>query len=96
MRIASKPLMQTFKLNSDPDGQAEIVVRQATEGENIERGEMFSKSTRILEEAATGDVVKYEQAFNMRRIRRREAYLTLGSVTGIVDENGNELFKFAC
>lgn len=94
MKIHSKPLFQTFKLTTDPDGEAEVLVRQAREGENIERNQLFSKTryvqTNALETAA-------EQEINPSLLRRKEAYLTLGRVSGlvVVDDNGNEteLFK---
>lgn len=92
MRIESTPLIKDFKLIADPDEQASVSVRQATEGENIQRSALFAKTTRILEEA-DGDTIKYEQEYNARQLRRKEAYLTLAAITGIVDEKDHEWFK---
>lgn len=89
-RIQSKPLLKTFKLASDVDGEAEIVVRQAREGEHIERNNLFAKQTRVYDQS---DDIKLQQEFNRRALARKEAYITLGRVTGITDEHGNELFK---
>lgn len=93
MRIESTPLIQEFNLETDPDGVASVSVRQATEGENIQRAALFARTTRILEEADTGDTIKYEQEYNARQLRRKEAYLTLASISGIVDEKDHEWFK---
>lgn len=93
MKINSLPLMKTYKLENDPDGVATIVVRQATEGETIERNEMFTKQSRSYEDTDSGEIVRFEQHYNIRKVRRKEAYLTLASVTGITNEKNKELFK---
>lgn len=89
MKISSAPISQTFQLKTDPDGVAEIVVNQATEGENIERGELFSNNRYVQTETFETAV---EQRINPRRLHRKEAYLTLARMTGfemaIVDKKG--------
>lgn len=80
MKILSAPISQSFVLESDPDGIAEIVVNQATEGENIERAQLFSKTRYVQTEAFE---TAAEQDVNPRRLHRKEAYLTLGRVTGL-------------
>lgn len=91
MKVALKPIIQTFKLEADPDGEATITVRQAREGENIERAAAFAETTRSYSQDS--DDVQIKQRYNRRELVRLEAYLTLGSVTGIIDEDGQELFK---
>ncbi len=94
MRILSLPIMETFDLVSDPDGKAQVTIRQAREGENIERNEMFARTTRIYNDDQIGEI-KLQQEYNQRKLRRKEAYLTLGRFTGVEDENAKELFSFA-
>jgi len=91
MKVVSKPIIETFKLETDPDGDATVTVRQAREGENIERAAAFAETTRMYTQDS--DDMQIKQRYNRRELVRLEAYLTLGRVTGIVDEDGNELFK---
>ncbi len=90
MKVSSTPLMQEFSLESDPDGVAVVLVRQAREGENIERAKMFAR-TRYGQDSTDGAYA--EQEINARLLRRKEAYLTLGRATGFLDENEKELFR---
>lgn len=92
MKIKAKAVLQSFNLTSDPEGQATVTVRQAREGETQERIDMFSTTTRIYEET-DGAQLKLQQNVNRRKLMRKEAYLTLASITGIVDESGEELFR---
>lgn len=85
----SKPILQTFKLTTDPDGVAEVTIRQAREGENIERNGLFSKTRYIT----TGLESSAEQDINSGFLRRKEAYLTLARVSGFTDDNDVELFR---
>jgi hypothetical protein len=94
MKVLSFPLFETFPLVSDDEGVAQVTVRQATEGENIERNELFSRTRRIYNDGKAE--VTLEQDYNVRKLRRKEAYLTLGKVVGMVIEStGAELFKYA-
>jgi hypothetical protein len=92
MKIKAKPVVRTFNLTTDPDGEATVSVRQAREGETQERLEMLSTITRVYEEAGLG-TMKLQQSVNRRKLMRREAFLTLASITGIVDEEGAEIFS---
>ncbi len=91
MKIVAFPLSQPLALTSDPDGEALVVVRQATEGENIDRNEMFAKTRRVYNDGNTEVVL--EQDYNIRKLRRKEAYLTLASATGFLDDKGTEMFR---
>ena len=94
MKIAKFPVTKEFQLNTDPDGKATVVIRQAREGENTDREEMFGTVRRIYDmNDDFVDDVTLETSENKKKTRRREAYLVLGSVTGIEDEDGKELFK---
>lgn len=93
MNLLSIPVTQTFSLKSDPDGEASVTVRQATEGENILRNEMFAKTRRIVNDEFAGEIT-FEQDYNVRKLRRREAFLVLAEITGITLD-GAELFRSA-
>jgi hypothetical protein len=86
MKFSSYPIMESFVLESDPTGETTVTVRQAREGENIERGEMFAKTNRIYDDALIGEV-KLQTEYNQRKLRRKEAYLTLASLSGIYTED---------
>ena len=87
MKMQAQPLMQEFELKSDPDGEARITVRQATEGDNIARASLFAKTNRIINDETIGTNITLQTEFNQRELRRKEAYLTLGSVVGIYSED---------
>lgn len=89
MKFEAFVLSSPFALTTDPDGDAIVTVRQATEGENIERNELFAKTRRVYNDGQTEVVL--EQDYNIRKLRRKEAYLTLGSATGF-EFGGKELF----
>lgn len=93
MRLDNLPLMETFDLKSDPDKMASVTVRQASEGEAIERSQLLSR-TRWVDNGMGERAV--EQDINYRRLYRREAYLTLGKLTGILvpDKHGNDVELF--
>lgn len=97
MRVKSLPKVETFKLQSDPEGLATVTIRQAREEENIRRQDLFSKVTRVFEESTELGPVRnrIEIEANELRIRRTECYLVIEEITGILDENGNELFRSA-
>jgi hypothetical protein len=93
MKISASPLMQTFSLESDPEGVAQVTIRQAREGENIERSELFARTQRVFDDTLVG-TIRLETEYNQLRLRRKEAYLTLASITGIQDaETGDEWFR---
>jgi hypothetical protein len=90
MIIALKPTLKSFNLKSHPE--VEVTVRQASENENISRNDMFAKSTRIFDDNELGEI-RVQQEYNRRKLWRREAYLTLASISGINDPDGNPLFR---
>jgi hypothetical protein len=71
-------------------GPTTITVRQATQGDNELRNELFAKFQR---EYNNEGGVKVTQDISFDAIRRREVYLTLCS-TNIAAEDGSALFKF--
>jgi hypothetical protein len=99
LKIQMKPVKQGFKLICDEDKIAEVTINQAREGEHLERQDMFSRVTRVYEDPTLrglgiGDgKLRLQVEQNTRRLRRKEAYLTLSSITGIVDDEGSELFR---
>jgi hypothetical protein len=94
MRVLSLPLIEVFPLKADPEKKAEVTIRQAREGENIERNEMFSRTTRIYDDNVLGEI-RLQQEYNQRKLRRKEAWLVIGRVTGVLGDDGEELFKSA-
>lgn len=93
MKIKSKAVSQSFHLETDPDGEAVVTVRQAREGETQERNDMLSTVSRVYESRTDNALMKLEQSVNRRKLMRKEAYITLGGVTGVVNEDGEEIFK---
>lgn len=90
MQFEAAVLSAPLALTTDPEGEAIVTVRQATEGENIERNELFAKTRRIYNDG--NSEVTLEQDYNIRKLRRKEAYLTLATATGFVFQ-GDELFS---
>jgi hypothetical protein len=88
MAISIKPVVKTFKLLSDPEGVAEIVVRQATQGDAHKRMDLFKKSSRVYRE----DEWQVNYEYNSLDQVEVEVWLTLESILGVVDDEGNELF----
>ena len=93
MKIRAKAVIQSFNLTTDPDGEAVVTVRQAREGETQERNDMLSTVSRVYESRVDNALMKLEQSVNRRKLMRKEAYLTLANVTGVVTEDGEEVFK---
>jgi hypothetical protein len=92
--VLSAPLIKEAILSADASGEATVVARQATEAENILRNEMFARTSRVINDDVAGEI-RLEQDYNVRKLRRKEAFLTLNKVVGIQDERGAELFRYA-
>lgn len=92
MKINTKPETQTFVLKSDPDGKASITVRQARTGDNIELAKLFDEQSRVWGE--DDNRVELKQRWNYELIKRKRAFRTLAGATELLDEDGNELFRF--
>ena len=100
MKVTTFPLTERFENITGAEDGVTIEVRQAREGEHIQRQQLFAKTTRIFDtpelgEVGMGDSVRLEMEQNNAKIRRAEAYLTLARVAGVVDESDQELFKTA-
>jgi hypothetical protein len=92
--IQRKPTVKEFVLQADPEGETKVVIKQATEDENLRRSDLFSESTRVIEMTDDeGDTMQWKQKFNIRRQMRYEAYLTLCAVPGLEWEDGKDVFK---
>lgn len=92
MKIQTLPIARAFKLVSDDDGVAEVFIRQATTGDTILRGELFAETSRVWDDAEFGKV-ELKQKWNVHEQRRLEAYMTITSVVGINDQDGNPMFR---
>lgn len=98
MKITAIPIQQTFNLESDEDGIASVTIRQAREGEQVERQDFFSRVSRVYEDPLLGNIglsgrIRLETEQNRLRLLRKEAYLTLARVSNITLSDGNELFR---
>ena len=71
-------------------GATTITIRQATQGDNELRNELFARFQREYDNAGG---VRVTQDISFDAIRRREVYLTLCGCN-ITNENGDSLFKF--
>jgi hypothetical protein len=72
-------------LNEDPEGQAFVEVRPATQGDLIERANLTADASRVLREDL--DAVEVRQKWNIEEQRMLEAYLTVsGCNLAIEDE----------
>lgn len=75
------------------EGEEIIVgVRQATEGDAIQRADIFAPQERVMEDDDLGKIT-IKTTFNRRALNEAEAYFTLAYVRNIVDEDGIELFR---
>lgn len=93
MKVLAFPTMKTFDLKSDPEGVAKVTVRQASQGENIQRQDAGSTRRQVWGDDTDKMAIEFD--YNFLELQRKEAYLTLASVTGIEDEFGNPLFRSA-
>lgn len=92
MKIA-KPVVREFSLETGEDGNETVTIRQATFAATRKRSELFAKRRSIFSDDNMGEYA-VEQEWNSADIMVRDIYQTLSGVTNIVDEDGNEFFKF--
>lgn len=93
MIVSKKPVIKTYKLINDPEGKADVTIRQATvEGVSL-RASMFSETVREWDEEEPTKV-RLHSRWNRYDQQRKEVFLTLSGATNIVDENGDDIFKF--
>lgn len=90
MKIAAHAKIEEFLVKTE-DGEFTIGVRQAREGENEIRFEMFKDREQVVRENQREMI--YRQSLNVYKLRRLELFLTLAYVTGLIDDaTGKELF----
>jgi hypothetical protein len=90
VKIAVHAKIEEFVI-PNPDGDVRIGVREAREAENESRYEMFKEREQVVREGAREII--YRQTLNLFTLRKRELYLALAYVNGIVGEDGKEIFK---
>lgn len=97
LKIASLPQIKDFKLlKSDPTGETVVTLRQATAGDEIRIGNLFSEQTQIWDDEEVGRV-QLKRKWNFQERKRFIAYLTLvGCNIEVEDERGEAapLFRF--
>lgn len=93
MKIASLPTVESFKLETDPEGKAEVTIAQATFGQDREREELFKKQSYVFDDDARGRT-EWRQDFNRKDLVLLEIYLTLTDAVGITDEDEKDFFDF--
>ncbi len=87
-RYSRKPVVKTFKLKTDPDGKAEVVIRQARNIDTERRGDLFADTTAIIEGRTTSAL---RQHWNIHEQRKVEAGLVIVSITGIEMAESDDL-----
>lgn len=92
MKLKSKPVVEDFKIVADPEGEARVTIRQATTGDHLRRADLFADTSRVWNDDEYGQV-ELKQKWNRLEQHRMEAWLTITSLTGIIDEDtGKEIF----
>jgi hypothetical protein len=98
MRISAKPLMKTFALQADEEGEATVTIRQATFADEKHLGELSAKRIQHWDDQQVGSI-KVEQEFNWREEVAWRIYYTIEDMSGIyiADSKGNDvpLMEFA-
>lgn len=92
MRIASLPTIQTFQLKTDPEGTAEVDIRQVTFEDERLRDELFKTRRTLVDDR--GMAIGFEQDINLREIGLKEIYLTIAGARNFQDDDGKEIFSF--
>lgn len=97
VKVLSKPVTETFTLESDPDGVASVTIRQATFGDEKAVADLTRKRTRKWKEGV--QEIALEDEYSFPEEQSLKIYLTLADATGffVVDKDGNEkpAFQFA-
>lgn len=83
-----------FPLQTDPEGNAFIIVAQASFGESRRLADLTATQRQLIQNSAKGERMAIEQDFNYLEERAHMIYLTAREIGGIQDENGQELFEF--
>ena len=95
-KIKTKPISEVIKLDfydaEQPDASIEVEFRQATSGDDLRVGALFSKQRQVWNDEKVGEMA-LERDFNWREVERFRVYLTLVGCN-IVDENEDAVFKF--
>lgn len=88
-RVMAKPTSKLFEVTDD-QGNYSLTVNQVTVREQEYINAPTSELKIIINAGAYGGIVRNDNPFTAARL---QAYHTLGRVTGLVDENNNELFR---
>lgn len=91
-KISLKPIVKTFTLIWDEDGEATVTIRQARTGDLIHMDDLFKEQTQIWEDGDFGKI-QLRKEFNPQEVKRERAYLTLVGCD-ITDEDDNPIFRF--
>jgi len=92
MKLQPK-LTQKFMLETDPEGEAYIVVRQASQGETRRLAELTASQRQVVQEGPRGNRIAYEQDFNVYEERSAMIYLTADEIGGIEGIDDKKLFS---
>jgi hypothetical protein len=92
-KISMKPITQTFKLSIDDAGETTVTIRQARTGDVIHIGNLFSKQTRVWDDAEFG-TVKLQQDWNYEELKRERAFRVMVGCDLIAEESDNPIFRF--
>lgn len=93
MKIKSLPVIREFELESDPEGQARIKIRQATYAQNSEREQIFAAQEYTFNDEQRGQMT---QKFNwtQSQLEMKEIWLTLAGASGfLIEEDGKEPYE---
>lgn len=96
LQLPKVPFEQTFPLASDPTGETNVTIRQATQYGHELRETLFSEASRIVRNAGQiggGQEIELKQRLSGSEIARKEVFLTLVG-SNVQDENGQPLFRF--
>ena len=87
-RFSRKPTIRTFPLKSDPEGRAEVTIRQARNIDTERRGELFAETVALIEGRQTSAL---RQHWNIHEQRKLEASLVVVAITGMDESDSDEL-----
>lgn len=93
MKLKIKPIVKTFKLDYDVDGQATVTCRQIKTGDLVRLGDLFSEQTQVWNDDDYGQV-QLKRKWNAEELKQERAYCSLVGLDLTVEETGEPWFKF--
>ena len=93
MKLKIKPIIKTFKLEYDVEGQATVTVRQIKTGDLVRLGDLFSEQTQVWDDEDYG-TVQLKRKWNAEELKQERAYCSLVGLDLTIEETDEPWFRF--